>query len=98
MYVTRAYLFSFEQRPFQLEYDEIDACDMIQTMVSDNIDDERVRKGTKHFVKKVLNAKKLETMIGLLHGIGKSQKVWQKAQSSKTDPCPNNCKSKKNES
>ena len=75
-----------------------DACDMIQNMVSDNIDDERVRKGTKHFVKKVLNAKKLETMIGLLHGIGKSQKVWQKAQSSKTDPCPNYCKSKKIES
>ena len=46
------------------------ACDMIQNMVSINIDDERVRKGTKHFVKNVLNAKKVETMINLLHGIG----------------------------
>ena len=36
---------------------------MIQNMVSINIDDERVRKGTKHFVKNVLNAKKVETMI-----------------------------------
>ena len=39
-------------------------------MVSINIDDELVRKGRKHFVKNVLNAKKVETMINLLHGIG----------------------------
>ena len=28
------------------------------------------KKATKHFVKKIMNAKKLETMINLLHGIG----------------------------
>ena len=42
------------------------ACDMIQNMVSINIDNELVRKGTKHFVKNVLNVKKVETMINFL--------------------------------
>ena len=44
-----------------------DALDLIQNMVSANIEDERVKKATRHFVKKILNAKKLETMINLLH-------------------------------
>ena len=47
-----------------------DALDLIQNMVSANLEDERVKKATKNFVKKILNAKKLETMINLLHGIG----------------------------
>ena len=47
-----------------------DALDLIQNMVSANLEDKRVKKATRHFVKKILNAKKLETMINLLYGIG----------------------------
>ena len=76
-----------------------DACTLIQNMVSDNIDDERVRKGTKHFVKKVLNAKKLETMIGLLHGIGNEvaapKKSGKKRKAAKLIPVQTTAKARR---
>ena len=53
-----------------------DTCDMIQNMVSINIDDELVRKGRKHFVKNVLNVKKVETMINFLSKQLPKQEDW----------------------
>ena len=47
-----------------------DAFDHIQNMVSSHSDDERVRKASNHFVKKVITVKRIETMINLLHGFG----------------------------
>ena len=76
-----------------------DACDMIQNMVSANIGDERVRKATRHFVKKILNAKKLETMINLLHGIGNEvaapKKSGKKRKAAKLIPVQTTAKARR---
>ena len=76
-----------------------DACDLIQNMVSANIDDERVQKATKHFVKKIMNAKKLETMINLLHGIGNEvaapKKSGKKRKAAKLIPVQTTAKARR---
>ena len=76
-----------------------DALDLIQNIVSANLEDERV-KATRHFVKKILNAKtKLETMINLLHGIGNKvaapKKNGKKMKKGKLIPVQTTAKSRR---
>ena len=70
-----------------------DALDLIQNMVSANLGYERVKKATRHFVKKILNAKKSETMINLLHGIG--NKVAAKMKKGKLNPVQTTAKGRR---
>ena len=76
-----------------------DALDLIQNIVSANLEDERVKKATRHFVKKILNAKTKLEMINLLHGIGNEvaapEKNGKKIKKRKINPCSNNCKIQK---
>ena len=68
-------------------------------MVFANIEDERVKKATKHFIKKILNANKLETMINLLHGIGNEvaapKKSGKKRKAAKLIPVQTTAKARR---
>ena len=70
-----------------------DALDLIQNMVTANLGYKRVKKATRHFVKKILNAKKSETMINLLHGIG--NKVAAKMKKGKLNPVQTTAKGRR---
>ena len=76
-----------------------DALDLIQNIVSANLEDERVKKATRHFVKKILNAKTKLEMINLLHGIGNEvaapEKNGKKMKKGKLIPVQTTAKSRR---